>query len=127
MAGMLDKPSEPQCTPVVMGLATFLSDARAQDVMVYDISQKTGYADYAVLATVSSFGQLRGLVKNVDDELMAHGIHPRGAKKNLDEDTTWVLLDCSDFIVHLMTSPARDFYALEKIWTDCPRVYPGEA
>lgn len=108
----------------VLKVSTFLIDAKAQDVLVLDISKQSGFADYFVIATLNSFGQLRGLLKNLDDELMDMGIHTKGAKKSLNDDDTWVLLDCGDFIIHLMLKAARDFYALEKLWHDSPRLDP---
>jgi ribosome-associated protein len=124
MAGMSDKNSSPACTQVVLDLARFLIDSKAQDVQILDISKRSGYADYLIIATVNSVGQMRGLVKNTDDELMVHGIHARGARRVIRDDDEWVLLDCADFIIHFMTKTARDFYALERLWIEGGRLDP---
>ena len=114
---------------VPLQIARFLNDQKATDVTLIDISKQSGFADYFVIATVSSFGQLRGLLKNLDDELATAGVHTKGTKRSLTEDEQWILVDCADFIVHLMTKPARDFYALEKLWFESPHldIATGEA
>lgn len=125
MAGMSKNDEAPACKPVVLALARFLEEVKAEDVVVLDISARSGFADYFVIAGANSHGQLRGFTRQADEELMKHGVHPRGARRNLADDETWVLLDCDDFIIHLMLKPARDFYALEKLWFDCPRIDPA--
>jgi len=116
MAGMLNSKE------VVLEAARFLRDEKASEVCVIDISKQSGFADFFVVATVNSFGALRGLIKNLDGKLAELGVKARGAKKTINEDDCWILLDCADFIVHLMTQQAREFYALEKLWFESPKL-----
>jgi len=118
--------SQPVCFNEASRIARFLEAENAEDVWMIDISVRSGFADYFLIGTAASFGQLRGLVRNLDEQLAALGIHVKGTKRTVTEDDNWVLIDCGDFIVHLMTKPAREFYALERLWFDCPRVNPAD-
>jgi ribosome-associated protein len=102
--------------------ARFLIDEKAVDVQVLQVSERSSFADFFVLATASSSGHLRGLVRNLDEVLARHGVWAKGGRRGVNEDDTWILLDCGDFIVHLMLQEAREFYDLEKLWFDSPRL-----
>ena len=110
------------CWPAVRECARFLKDEKAQDVQVLQVSVRSSFADFFVLATAQSAGQLKGMVRNVDEVLAKHGVRAKGGKRSVNDDDTWVLLDCGDFIIHLMLQEAREFYDLEKLWFDCPRL-----
>ena len=116
MAGM----SEPNETSRneenwVRSTALFLHESKAADVKLLDLRGLSGIADYFVLATVTSYAQLKGLVNNLQDFFADQGIPCKSSGKHLQEDI-WTLLDCEYFIVHLMSKEARDFYSLEKLW-----------
>ena len=108
--------------PVVRDCARFLRDEKAQDVQVLQVSVRSSFADFFVIATAQSAGQLKGFVRNVDEVLARHGVRAKGGKRSVNDDDTWVLLDCGEFIVHLMLREAREFYDLEKLWFDSPRL-----
>ncbi len=112
MDGMLDN-SEQKESVIKTGI--FLTEQRAQDVTVIDLKGKSSIADYFIIATVTSYAQLKGLVKNVQDFFHTEDIYCKSGGKHLSEDV-WTLLDCDYFIVHFMTKEAREFYALERLW-----------
>jgi len=102
--------------------ASFLEDEKATDVLVLDIGMQSSFADFFIIASAQSLGHMRGLVKNVDGVLATHNLGPRGTKRGVNDDDNWILLDCGDFIIHIMTGEARAFYDLEKLWFESPRV-----
>ena len=78
-------------------------------------------ADYFVIATASSPANSRAQLDSVLDDTRAAGIKgitPEGA----GGDASWVLLDLGDVIVHIFDAEHRDFYQLERLWADAPRV-----
>jgi ribosome-associated protein len=99
-----------------------LDEQKANDIVVVDISQQSSFADYFVIATAQSFGHLRGLVRSVDEAMLDLGLRAKGVSRGVHEDDTWILLDCGDVVVHLMSPEAREFYALEKLWFESPKV-----
>lgn len=98
-----------------------LTELKAQDVTILDLDGKSSIADYFILATVTSYAQLKGLVNNLRDFFHDHDIEMKSGNKHLEEDI-WVLLDCHYFLVHLMTKEAREFYGLEKLWFESKEV-----
>jgi ribosome-associated protein len=106
---------------VVIETGKLLQDLNAQDVIVLDLDGKSSIADYFVLATVTSYAQLKGMVNNLRDFFHERNIELKSGNKHLDDDI-WILLDCHYFLVHLMTKEARDFYGLEKLWFESKEV-----
>ena len=102
--------------------ACFLEAEKALDVLVLDIGLQSSFADFFIIASAQSLGHMRGLVRNVDSVLAKHGLGPRGTKRGVNDDDNWILLDCGDFIIHIMTREAREFYDLEKLWFESPHV-----
>ncbi len=97
-------------------LARLLKEGKGENVVVLDVSGKSSFADYFVIATASSSVHLRGLGRIVSDGIVSLGIHPVPVRQNNSSSDEWRLIDLGDIVVHLMTGPARAFYDLEKLW-----------
>ena len=94
---------------------TSLESDKAEDVAVIDLTGKTSFADYMVIATGSSERHVASMAVHLKEKLKSIGrkqISLEGTKKN-----DWVLIDSGDLVVHLFRSEIREFYALEKIWS----------
>lgn len=107
---------------IVKGCCRVLDEQKAKDVVLLDIAARSGFADYFVIAGALSHGHLKGLLRSVDEFLASEGIHGRGSKRGPLEDENWLLIDCGNFIIHLMNDQAREFYALEKLWFESPQL-----
>jgi ribosome-associated protein len=103
----------------VLRSARYMQEIKLIDVKGLDLRGRSSITDYYLIATVNSYGQLKGAVKQLHEFFYREGIECRGGKKQSEEDN-WVLLDCDDFIIHLMTTEARQFYDLEKLWFESP-------
>ncbi len=101
---------------IAIKTAQVLKNKKAQDVVVIDITDKSSFADYLVIASGISERQLGTLVSQVEDKLAVEGI----CSKNVEggRNSGWVLLDYGDIIVNIFTKEQRDRYNLEKIWAD---------
>lgn len=102
-------------------VARLLEEHRAEDILVLDVSKSSGWTDYFVIATVRSEAHLKGLLRWLNELFAREDIEPLNRHKNIT-DRGWVLIDCGDFIVHLMEKEQRDFYELEKLWFNSERV-----
>ncbi len=136
MAGMSKKIDEQELVPGNTGAdyalldswgaardcGRLLRDEKAADVQILHVSERASFADFFIIASAQSQGQLRGYVRNLDELLAKHNIRAKGGKRAVNDDDTWVLLDCGNIIIHLMMPDAREFYDLEKLWSDCPRL-----
>jgi len=93
---------------------TSLSDDKAEDVVSIDLSGKTSFADYMVIANGRSSRQVGAMAEHLRDRIKdaGFGIAQVEGKANCD----WVLVDAGDVIIHLFRPEVRDFYNLEKIW-----------
>ena len=97
-----------------------LDDKKAQDIVVLDISKLTSLGDYFVICSGTSNTQVKALADELDQKLGASGLKPRRVEN--DKASQWVLLDYGDVICHIFYHETREFYCLERLWGDAPRV-----
>ncbi len=92
----------------------------AQDVVVIDVSEQLVITDLFVIASASNERQVNAIVDEVEDKMRQAGYKP--ARREGTREGRWVLLDFVDIVVHIQHSDERNFYALERLWRDCPLV-----
>ncbi|MEG0962541.1 MAG: ribosome silencing factor [Lachnospiraceae bacterium] len=97
-----------------------LSEKKAEDIRIIDISEISPIADYFVIATGSNSNQLQAMVDGVDEELNKSGYQPHQVEGN--RNSSWILMDYNDIIVHVFSKEDRLFYDLERIWTNGKKV-----
>lgn len=97
-----------------------LDDAKARDISVLDMRKISDFTDYMVIATGSSNRHVQSTADRVVDTMRAHGVRTVGVEGGKIGD--WVLIDFGDVVVHVMREEIRDFYNLEKLWSDARRV-----
>ena len=96
---------------------------KAESIAVLDVRKVSGITDYFVIATGTSEPHLRAIVAEITDKLREdHGVRPRAVDGSIQ--TSWVVLDFFDVIIHVMRAEARHRYDLESLWGDAPRVRP---
>ncbi len=93
-----------------------LNDKKAEDVRVIDIHEISTIADYFVIASGANTNQLGAMQDAVDEALYKAGVHVKQIEGN--RNSTWILMDYEDIIVHLFSKEDRLFYDLERIWRD---------
>ncbi len=93
-----------------------LSEKKAEELRVIEISEISPLADYFIIATGTNSSQIQAMVDAVEEELAKTGHNPKQIEGN--RNSTWILMDYSDIIVHIFLKEDRLFYDLEKIWTD---------
>ena len=101
--------------------ARLIADHRGENTVVLDIAGTSAFADFFVISTVRSSAHLAGLFRELTEFFHSRGIRPRGHHRRSFVNG-WLLLDCGDFIVHLMEKEQRDFYDLERLWFRAERV-----
>lgn len=95
-------------------------DKLAEDVLAIDVSDHLPLTDVFVIASAPSERQVGAIVDEVEDKLREHGA--RLLRREGERDGRWVLLDFGDIVVHILHEREREFYALERLWKDCPQV-----
>lgn len=95
-----------------------LEDAKAQDIQVIDLSERSSFADYMVIASGTSSRQVKSMAERLVQRAKARGLQPLGVEGA--DGAEWVLVDLADVIVHVMQPQTRAFYNLEKLWSAPP-------
>ncbi len=92
----------------------------AQDIVVIDVSGQLVITDLFVIASAGNERQVGAIVDEVEEKMRLAGYKP--ARREGTREGRWVLLDYVDIVVHIQHSDERDFYALDRLWRDCPVV-----
>jgi len=93
-----------------------LDSKKAEDIKVIKIGDISILADYFVIADGTSSTQTRALADEVDFKMSGSGIEPKSIQGN--NGSNWIVLDYYDVIVHVFSRDQRDFYNLERLWSD---------
>lgn len=94
------------------------ADKLATDIVLIDVSDRLAITDVFVLATGANERQVEAIVDEVEERLRREGHKP--IRREGRRDGRWVLIDYGDVVVHVQHSEERTFYALERLWKDCP-------
>jgi ribosome-associated protein len=95
-----------------------VEDLKAKDVVVLDISERSNIADFMVVCSGTSKTHVKAIAENLVVEAKRANLHINGVEGR--ESSEWVLVDLGDVILHVMQDKTRDFYELEKLWTEKP-------
>ena len=90
----------------------------AEDVVVIDVSEQLVITDCFVLATGANDRQVNAIVDEVEEKMRLAGYKP--ARREGTREGRWVLLDYVEIVVHIQHRDEREFYALDRLWRDCP-------
>jgi ribosome-associated protein len=102
------------------------SDKLANDLAIVDVSERLVITDCFVLASAPNERQVKAVVDAVQERLLTLGAKP--VRREGEREGRWVLLDFIDIVVHVQHAEERTFYALERLWKDCPTLpLPAEA
>jgi ribosome-associated protein len=94
------------------------ADKLATDIVLIDVSERLAITDVFVVATGNNERQVEAIVDAVEEKARVAGRKP--IRREGQRDGRWVLLDYGDVVVHVQHSEERVFYALERLWKDCP-------
>lgn len=92
-----------------------LDDAKALDIIVFEVSKLTSISDHMIIASGRSSRQVNSMAEKVIETAKENGLKPLGTEGKKEGD--WVLVDLGDIIVHIMHPDTREYYQLEKLWS----------
>lgn len=96
------------------------ADKQAKDVLLVDVSDRLAITDVFVIVTGANERQVGAIVDTVEEKMREAGVKP--TRREGERDGRWVLLDFLDVVVHVQHSEERLFYALDRLWKDCPTI-----
>ncbi|MBN1697494.1 MAG: ribosome silencing factor [Spirochaetales bacterium] len=100
---------------LVLDIGNLIDEHKGKETIVLYVGDMCSWTDYFVITTVRSDAHLKGLLRSLSEYFDANNIVPINARKNINEKG-WVLIDCGNFVIHLMESEQREFYELERLW-----------
>jgi ribosome-associated protein len=92
----------------------------ADNVVVIDVSEQLVITDAFVIASASNERQVNAIVDAVEEKMRLAGYKP--ARREGAREGRWTLLDYIDIVVHIQREDERDYYALDRLWRDCPEI-----
>jgi ribosome-associated protein len=95
-------------------------DHRAIDLAILEVKNLSSFTDYFVIFSGNSDRQVQAIASHIEEKLGKQGVYPLGIEGK--REGHWVLLDYGDVIIHIFYHPIREFYDLERLWSDAPRV-----
>ena len=110
----------PRALELVREAAEAASDKLATDIIAFDVSEQLAITDAFLLASGSNDRQVKSIVDEIEDKLREIGAKP--VRREGERDARWVLIDYGEIVVHIQHEEERQFYALERLWRDCPTI-----
>lgn len=104
--------------------ARTLTAHKAVDPVILDVRKMCAFADYFLIASGTSRRHVQALAQHLEEDLEAAGVEPLGREGV--EEGHWILLDYNDVIIHLFLPAFREFYDLEGLWAEAPRMTAEE-
>lgn len=106
---------------LALRIAAVARDKLAQKVVVLDVSKVATFCDYLVILSGTSLRQVNAVAEFIQEDLAKDGIVPLSKARSNDE-SGWVVLDYGSVVTHIFYKPMREFYALERLWSDGKKV-----
>lgn len=101
-------------------IAHLMQDKKAQDVLILDLRKVASFTDYFVICTGRSDRQVQAIAEHLEREL--RGLKWRPTAVEGLTAARWVLMDFGDVVAHIFQKQVREFYDLEGLWSDAPRL-----
>lgn len=100
-------------------IVKLLDEKKAEDILAIKIDELTVLSDYFIIANGTSAVHIRSLADEIEEKMSEIGIEPTAVEGRA---TGWILLDYGDILVHLFTPDSREYYNLERLWTDGAKI-----
>ncbi|MFT7581059.1 MAG: ribosome-associated protein [Myxococcota bacterium] len=106
--------------PLAQRIAELAAQAKAADIDVLRVYELVQYTDYFVIVSGRSDRHVASIRDHIQDGLAQEKIKPQSVEGT--DHNQWVLIDYGSVVVHIFFEPVREFYELERLWGEAPRV-----
>ncbi|GIF07497.1 ribosome silencing factor [Actinoplanes siamensis] len=113
-------PVSERALELAMTAAQAAADKKAQDISVIDVGDQIAITDAFVIASAANERQVVAIVDAIEEALVSLPEKAKPVRREGERQGRWVLLDYVDIVVHIQHTEEREFYALDKLWKDCP-------
>ena len=105
---------------LVHAAARAASDKLGENILSFDVSEQLVITDAFLLCSAANERQVKSIVDEIEEKLREVGVKP--VRREGERDGRWVLIDYGEIVVHVQHAEEREFYALERLWRDCPLI-----
>ena len=98
-------------------------EKKAKDLVILNVKTLSSFADYFIICSGSSDRQVQAIASSIQENLKKVGVLPLGVEG--ETFGKWALMDYDDVIIHIFYEPIREFYDIERLWSDAPRMEIG--
>lgn len=95
-------------------------EKKAKNIVILNIKNVTSFADYTVICSGTSDRQVQSIASSVEGSMKKAGTLPLGVEG--EKGGRWILMDYADIIIHVFYEPVREFYDIERLWSDAPKM-----
>jgi ribosome-associated protein len=110
-----------RATQLVQIAAEAAAEKLAQNIIAYDVSEQLVITDAFLLCSAANDRQVSSVVDEIERRLLEDA-EAKPIRREGEREGRWVLLDYADIVVHVQHAEERQFYALERLWRDCPAI-----
>lgn len=115
-------PASERAHELALTAAQAAADKKAHDIKIIDVAEQLVITDAFVLASAPNERQVGAIVDAIEERLLALPEPAKPVRREGERAGRWVLLDYVDVVLHVQHSEDREFYALDRLWKDCPTV-----
>src|SRR4029079_15353206 len=115
-------PASERARELALVAAQAAADKKAQDVVILDVGDQLVITDAFLLASAPNERQVLAIVDAIEEKLLNLPEKAKPSSREGQRSGRWVLLDYIDLVVHVQHTEEREFYALDRLWKDCPTI-----
>lgn len=115
-------PASERSLELALAAAQAAADKKAENIVIVDVSDELVITDVFLIASAPNERQVISIVDGIEEALLQLPEKAKPVRREGERAGRWVLLDYIDIVVHVQHSEEREFYSLDKLWKQCPRV-----
>jgi ribosome-associated protein len=115
-------PASDRAHQLALTAAQAAADKKAEQIKIIDVADQLVITDAFVLASAPNERQVNAIVDEVEERLRALPEPAKPVRREGERAGRWVLLDYVDIVLHIQHTDDRDYYALDRLWKDCPTI-----
>ena len=115
-------PASARARELALTAAQAAADKKAEDIVIIDVADRLVITDAFVLASAPNERQVNAIVDEIEEKLLALPEPAKPVRREGERSGRWVLLDYVDVVLHVQHRDDREFYALDRLWKDCPTI-----
>ncbi len=115
-------PASERAIELALAAAQAAADKKANDIVILDVADQLVITDAFLVASAPNERQVQAIVDAIEERLVELPEKAKPVRREGERAGRWVLLDYVDLVVHVQHSEEREFYALDRLWKDCPTI-----